>query len=141
MKTAHIQAICEKVDRKKRDERRGSLTPAVRKEVWAKTRGTCHMCGGRAGRRWQADHVVPWHLGGSRTADNYLPICHECNRLRWSHDPKVLRLIFRMGVYAKNAIRHNTTLGQEMIRVLRRRLGTNRKRRSPGTKPRAASRL
>ncbi len=129
MKAIHIQAICAKKSRKRRRERRGSLTPTVRKQIWAKTGGTCHVCGGRAGKRWQADHVVPWHLGGGRTADNYLPICRECNGLRWSHDPKVLRLIMRMGVYAKNAIRHNTTLGKEMIHVLRRRTGTNRKRR------------
>jgi len=138
MKDMHIQAICAKRGRKKRRERRGSLTPSVRKEIWRKIRGICHVCGGSAGKRWQADHVVPWHLGGSRTTENYLPICRECNGLRWSHEPKVLRLIMRMGVYAKNAIRHNTTLGQEMMRVLRRRTGTNRKQRTSGTKRRAA---
>src|SRR5262245_23487148 len=47
------------------------------------------------------------------------PICRECNGLRWSHEPRVLRLIMRMAIYAKNAIRHNTALGQEMIRVPR----------------------
>jgi HNH endonuclease len=138
MKAIHIQAICAKRYRKGRRDRRGSLTVSVRKEIWAKIGGTCHVCGGRAGKRWQADHVVPWHLGGSRTADNYLPICRECNGLRWSHEPRVLRLIIRMGVYAKTAIRHNTTLGKEMIRVLRRRMGTNRKRRSKGSRRRAA---
>ena len=95
------------------------------------------MCGDRAGKRWQADHVVPWQLGGSRKADNYLPICRECNGLRWSHDPKLIRLILRMGVYAKNAIRHDTTLGKEMIKVLRRRVATNRTRRK-GNGKRAA---
>ena len=108
MKAIHVQAICAKKWRRPRRERRGSLSTAVRKQIWKKTGGTCHVCGGRAGKRWQADHVVPWHLGGSREAENYLPICRECNGLRWSHDPKLIRLILRMGVYAKNAI--GTTL-------------------------------
>jgi 5-methylcytosine-specific restriction endonuclease McrA len=130
MKDFHIQDICAKRVRAKRKGPRGSLTPAIRKAIRAKTGGTCHVCGDRLGKRWQADHVVPWHLGGKRTTDNYLPICRECNGLRWSHEPKVLRLIMRMGVYAKNAIRHNTPLGREMLRVLRRRTGSNRKRRA-----------
>lgn len=134
MKAIHIQIICASKRRKPRRERRGSLSAAVRKQIWKKTGGMCHVCGGCAGKWWQADHVVPWHLGGSNTADNYLPICRECNGLRWSHDPKLIRLILRMGVYAKNAIRHNAVLGQEMIRVLRRRLRSNRNRRSKGKK-------
>src|SRR5262245_6303698 len=116
MKAIHIQAICARKERPPRQEHRGSLTPALRKQIWAKTGGTCHVCGGRAGKRWQADHVVPWKLGGTREVDNYLPICRECNRLRWSHDPKVIRLVLRMGVYAKHAIRHNTALGKEMMK-------------------------
>jgi hypothetical protein len=88
VKAIHIQAICAKKWWKPRREQRGSLSTAVHKQIWKKTGGTCHICGGRAGKRWQADHVVPWHLGGSREADNYLPICRECNGLRWSHDPK-----------------------------------------------------
>jgi hypothetical protein len=54
MKAIHFQRICEKKYRKRRKERRGALTPAVRKEVWRKTRGICHVCGGHAGKRWQA---------------------------------------------------------------------------------------
>lgn len=135
MKGNHIQAICEKRHRPNdRPARRPSLTPSVRKDIWRKTRGMCHVCGGNAGKRWQADHVVPWRLGGSQTPDNYLPACRECNGLRWNHEPRVIRLIMRMGVYAKNAIRHNTSLGQEMLLVLRRRTGTNRKRRVSRTK-------
>lgn len=129
MKHTHIRAICAKHDGPKNRARKVALTPSLRKEVWAKTRGTCHVCGGRAGRRWQADHVVPHQLGGKRSADNYLPICRECNGLRWSHRPKVIRLIIRMGVYAKREIRHATPLGEQMIRLVLRRLRSNRKRR------------
>jgi 5-methylcytosine-specific restriction endonuclease McrA len=135
MKAIHFRAVCARRYRKSRRARRRSLTAALRKEILKKTGGACHICGDRVGTHWQADHVVPRHLGGRRTVDNYLPICPECNGLRWSHEPKVLRLIMRMGVYAKNAIRHDRPLGKAMIRVLQQRFGENRKRRN-GTRAR-----
>jgi 5-methylcytosine-specific restriction endonuclease McrA len=81
------------------------------------------------GKRWQADHVVPHKLGGQAVLENYLPICKECNRLRWSHAPEVIRLIMRLGVYAKNEIRHETELGEQLISLVLKRLHGNRKRR------------
>ena len=87
------------------------------------------MCGGRAGKRWQADHVVPHKLGGAAAEDNYLPVCKECNRLRWSHAPNVIRLIMRLGTYAKNEIRQETELGEQLIRLLLGRLKISQKRR------------
>jgi hypothetical protein len=73
--------------------------------------------------------VVPHKLGGHAKVENYLPGCKECNRLRWSYTPEVIRLIMRLGVYAKNEIRHDTGLGDQLIDVLRKRLRSNRKRR------------
>lgn len=138
MKPNHIRAICARQYGRKPSGPRRVLTPSERKEVWLKTRGICHVCGDSAGKRWQADHVVPHKLGGKRTIDNYLPICRECNRLRWSHRPKVIRLIIRMGVYAKNQIRHETPFGDAMIQLVLGRLGTNRRRRRPEPRGRAA---
>lgn len=80
-------------------------------------------------RRWQADHVVPHKLGGEARLDNYLPICKECNRLRWSYSPEVIRLIMRLGTYAKHEIRHDTELGKQLISIMDKRLRSNRKRR------------
>jgi 5-methylcytosine-specific restriction endonuclease McrA len=108
---------------------RASLTASDRAAVLKATNGTCHVCGGRVGRRWQADHVVPHKLGGESKLDNYLPICKECNRLRWSYTPEVIRLIMRLGTYAKNEIRHETELGEQLISLVLKRLRSNRKRR------------
>src|ERR1700680_835891 len=102
MKQHHIRRICARVKGPENTQLRVSLTSGQRTTVFRKTGGTCHVCGGRAGKGWQADHVVPHRLGGSASWDNYLPICRECNGLRWSHTPKELRLIMRLGVYAKN---------------------------------------
>ena len=60
---------------------------------------------------------------------NYLPICKECNRLRWFHSPEVIRLIMRLGIYAKLEIRHETELGEQLVLLLRHRLRANRNRR------------
>lgn len=63
------------------------------------------------------DHVVPLQLGGVSKSDNYLPICVECNRLRWGYRPEVLRLMIRFGIYAKQQIRHNTPLGELLVQL------------------------
>src|SRR5687767_14929924 len=118
MKHTHLRAICAREQISTNPAGRLTLTPALRKEIWNKTRGLCHVCGDPAGKRWQADHVVPHHLRGRRAVDNYLPICRECNGLRWSHRPKVIRLIIRMGVYAKHEVRHATPLGEAIIRLV-----------------------
>jgi 5-methylcytosine-specific restriction endonuclease McrA len=108
---------------------RRSLTPRQRAHVFAKTAGTCHVCGGEAGKGWQADHVIPHQHGGAHSLDNYLPICKECNRLRWSYRPEVLRLMLRLGVYIKHEIRHDTKLGRRLIKLATGRLRRSGKRR------------
>ncbi len=109
---------------------RRALTPRQRAYVLAKTGGTCHVCGGAAGQCWQADHVIPHLHGGAHSLDNYLPICKECNRLRWSYRPEVLRLMLRFGVYIKREIRHDTKLGRRLIKLATRRLRQSGKRRA-----------
>jgi hypothetical protein len=65
--------------------------------------------------------------------DNYLPICRECNTIRRGHDPAVLRLIMRLGTYARNEIRHETELGERLIPLFLRRQRVNRSRRKAST--------
>jgi 5-methylcytosine-specific restriction endonuclease McrA len=134
MKHHHIRRICARVERPPNKQPRIALTSSERAEVFRKTAGTCHVCGDSAGKGWQADHVIPHTLGGRTSLDNYLPICRECNGLRWSHTPKVMRLIMRLGVYAKHEIRHETELGEQLIRLVLRRLHSNRRRRKVSTR-------
>ena len=86
-----IRRIFAKPSREPRTVRRSKLTARQRSVVLAKTAGTCHVCGGPSGSGWQADHVIPHERGGIHALDNFLPICRECNRLRWSYGPEVLR--------------------------------------------------
>ena len=113
MKAPDIRRIFAKSPRPPNPNSRVTLTPRQRAQVQAKTARTCHVCGGPLGSGWQVDHVVPHQLGGAHSLDNYLPVCRECNRLRWSYAPRVFRLIMRFGVYAKHEIRQGTELGQE----------------------------
>jgi 5-methylcytosine-specific restriction endonuclease McrA len=128
MKHNHIRTLCMK-DVRRSTTVRHALTPGERREVFRKTGGKCHVCGGRAGKQWQADHVVPHRLAGKHALDNYLPVCRDCNTLRRSHAPKVQQLIMRLGTYARNEIRNQTVLGEQLLALLLRRWNTNRTRR------------
>src|SRR5437879_5649539 len=130
MKQIHVERLCARpVKRENCKVPRGALTAAERGVVFEKTAGTCHVCGDAVGTHWQADHVIHHHLGGKHTVDNYLPVCRECNRLRWSHSPAVLRLIIRLGTYAKLEIRHKTSLGKQLSELLVKRANQSRGRR------------
>jgi 5-methylcytosine-specific restriction endonuclease McrA len=130
MTEAEIRRIFAKPPRAPRAERRSGLTARQRAVVLAKTAGTCHVCGGPSGTNWQADHVIPHERGGTDTLENYLPICRECNRLRWSYGPEVVRMILRFGILAKHEIRHDTKLGGHLLRRAMQRWPKTRARLS-----------
>lgn len=58
----------------------------ARRCVWARDRGVCALCGKRAsgrraGREWQADHVVPVSEGGGSCGlENLRTLCTACHR-------------------------------------------------------------
>ena len=120
MKAALIKRAFAKAPRRRNPKGKASLTARQRARVRRKTGGKCHVCGGPLGPDWQADHVVPHQLGGSRSEDNYLPACRMCNRLRWGYTPTALRLMLRFGAIAKQEIRHDTELGRQLLRLAKR---------------------
>ena len=74
--------------------------------------------------------------GGQCSVNNCLPICTECNRLRWSYSPRLLRLMLLFGRYAKQKIRgkngRDTELGERLIQVhIRNTWSNDRRRRRP----------
>ena len=105
---------------------RRSLTPRQRRDVLRKTGGRCHVCGGKAGPGWHADHVRPRARGGRDVASNYLPACKTCNGARWHRSSSTIRRILRLGIIARALIRAKSTLGREFhkhsLKVRRRRL-------------------
>ena len=108
--------------------RRSSLSAGARQFIRWKTNGHCHICGGPLGKKWTADHVVPYAHGGVSSIDNYLPACKVCNGLRWSYRPAQIRRILELGIYAKREIHNGTPLGKELESLYKRRRKQNRKR-------------
>ena len=97
--------------------------------ILAKTAGLCHICGGPAGEKWHADHVLPLAKGGLNQADNYLPACGQCNRLRWHRGPEEIKEILQLGIYAAKQIESGTGLGKRLKEFVDRKRESNRSRR------------
>jgi len=89
--------ICPRFMRPCRPPAEGEICPlreSALREIFDKTGGHCHFFGDslrfdcrgwseRMNGHWEVDHVVQRGKGGVRSADNCLPTCTRCNRLRW----------------------------------------------------------
>ena len=66
------------------DERHLSIrafTPKMKREAYERQSGICIKCGNQFTlEQMQADHIKPWHEGGTTTADNCQMLCADCNR-------------------------------------------------------------
>lgn len=118
-------------------KRRKPISASMKKEVWAKTGGRCHFCArkiklsakiGERGR-WHVDHIYPKALGGKDGLDNYLPICKQCNRLRWFLNSKRIRKTFKYGVLAYNEMKRKTDLGKILHALYLKNRKNNKDRR------------
>ena len=110
--------------------------------IFGKTHGHCHFCGdklmfGRRGFRgeyqkgaWEVDHVIQRGKGGSKTAENCLPACTRCNRLRWHRSRDQLHQVMEYGLIAAREVRSGTELGQVLKQKLAKQKGQNRRRRA-----------
>ena len=126
----HSNSVVE-VKMRKPERRRHAPSSRSRAMIFEKTAGHCHVCGTNLkNEKWQADHVVLHNLGGSSNSDNYLPICRICNRLRWSYSPEMISCIFRVGIFAKQEIRHRTNLGIQIIEIVWKHMKSVKKRKT-----------
>jgi len=110
--------------------------------IFNRTKGHCHFCGDelvlhKYGCKdltdlegaWESDHIIQKGKGGSKEAENCLPACVRCNRLRWHRKGKELRDLIFLGLVAKNEMKNKTNLGN-MIKALKdKRIKANIKRR------------
>ena len=62
------------------EARRGFIPEDTRLLVWERDGGKCTKCGSR--NELQFDHIIPFSLGGSSTADNLQILCGPCNRAK-----------------------------------------------------------
>ncbi len=115
---------------------------ATLKTIFERTSGHCHFCGdalvlakyGSNGYddldgAWEADHVIQKGKGGKKSADNCLPTCVRCNRLRWHRQGEDLRELIFLGLIAKHEIKKGSELGSMLAEMKRKRIASNKKRR------------
>jgi len=120
-----------KAEEKLRKGRRQLLNEKQRLEILTKTAGRCHICGGLISGAWEADHVLSHSKGGGHSVDNYLPAHCTCNNYRWDYTSKEFQEIMKLGVWLRNQIEKNTSIGKmaaekfikhEVRRVARRKV-------------------
>ncbi len=93
---------------------RKSPPKSVRKEIYKKTDGKCHICGGDLGSKWHADHIMPHASGGQGIANNFVGSCSVCNRARWFYSPEEIRFILKLGSVSLSEIRNDTNIGRDI---------------------------
>ena len=58
-----------------------AFTPKMKREAYERQKGICSHCQKHFEiNEMEADHITPWHLGGSTSADNCQMLCRDCNR-------------------------------------------------------------
>ena len=113
--------------RRQKAELRATVSPrqSLSEEVFRKTAGRCHICGGIIDGKWQADHVFSHSAGGPHAADNYLPAHALCNNYRWDYSAEEFQVILKLGVWMRTEIEQKTALG---LKVTERYLAHERSR-------------
>ena len=108
---------------------RATLTPSQRKEVYNKTGGRCHICGGKIGPRskWAADHILAYAHGGKHDVSNYLPAHGPCNKYRRAYGAEEFHWILKLGVWFRTQIAREVPLAMELAE---RFVGHERRRKS-----------
>lgn len=112
------------------------------KEIYKRTNGHCHFCGDKViyekyGLKntneisgvWEADHIHQKGKGGNKDAQNCLPACYRCNRLRWHRKGDEIRELLFLGLIAKDEIKKESETGEEIKLLKNKREIKNLKRR------------
>jgi hypothetical protein len=92
-------------------QHRRSLSAVQRAQIFHKTAGRCHICGGAIEGPWQADHVLARSGGGTHVSDNYLPAHPLCNNYRWDYSSAEFQQILKLGVWLRTNIERKTQIG------------------------------
>lgn len=67
--------------RRKLDPRR-RFTDKQRRLILRRDEGLCFYCQEPAGSDWEADHVLPWSMGGQTVLENGVCACRDCNNTK-----------------------------------------------------------
>jgi hypothetical protein len=117
----HRNRVRATASERKGRPKRATLTPQQAAEVFAKTDGRCHICGGEIDSSWQADHVMAHSAGGQHVVENYLPAHALCNNYRWHYSMEEFQIIMKLGVLAKTLIEKGVGPGPELAEAFVRK--------------------
>lgn len=70
---------------------RRAFNQSERAALFDYSNGACTICGADLGHDWEADHVLPYSLGGATDVANGQALCRECNRAKGATPPFELR--------------------------------------------------
>jgi 5-methylcytosine-specific restriction endonuclease McrA len=116
--------------------------PLQLRAIYDKTNGHCHFCGDpvefekrgwaeNLAGYWEVDHVIQRGKGGKKSADNCLPACTRCNRLRWHRTGEAVRDLLFLGIIARDEITKGTVAGRRLADLRAKKLAQNVTRRRP----------
>jgi len=114
-------------------------------EIWEKTDGHCHFCGKKLvfknyGKNklvvgnWYIDHIFPKSMGGKNETVNYLPICGECNRLKWHRTGKEIQELMKYGLVSIREKKKKSKIGIEIFEIYNLQKKKNEERRKNNLK-------
>jgi hypothetical protein len=60
-----------------------TFSESQKRESYERQKGICPACGKHFEiQEMEADHIIPWHLGGKTVAENCQMLCKSCNRTK-----------------------------------------------------------
>ena len=63
-----------------------AFSPSMKRSAYTRQQGICAHCHNHFTiEEMEADHITPWHLGGTTTANNCQMLCKDCNRRKSGH--------------------------------------------------------
>ena len=80
-RAAHPEEAASQSRRRRARKRQaeGTHTASDIKDQYTRQKGKCFWCGGRVGKQYHVDHVVPLSRGGGDGPDNLVIACAACN--------------------------------------------------------------
>lgn len=90
--SAHRDNRCD-CEARRRARKRGSLVEKIsRTLVYRRDGGRCHICGGKVGKHWHLDHIIPLACGGEHCYRNVAVSHAKCNMRKYTNPGAQLRL-------------------------------------------------
>ena len=59
---------------------RRDFSKAEKVALYLVAEGKCSVCGSELDKGWEADHIVPYSIGGPTDVANGQALCRACNR-------------------------------------------------------------